>query len=83
LVPRFSELLKYFLSNSLSTDLLASFTMVSAASHSTTDHKIVELCFHTAQAFAHHACAEDGYLKCPHPPNIDGDIWWDSGWVFG
>jgi len=46
----------------------------------------VNICNHTAQASAHHMCAEDGYLQCPHPPNIGRDIWWDrwsvSGWTW-
>ena len=29
---------------------------------------------HMAQASAHHACAEHGDLKRPHPPNIGRDI---------
>jgi hypothetical protein len=57
-------------------------TMVSAASPSTANPKMVELCNHTAQPSSHHARAEDGHLKCPHPLNIGGDFWSDSGWVF-
>jgi hypothetical protein len=56
--------------------------MASAASPSTANPKMAELCNHTAQASFSHECAEDGCLKCPIPPNIDGDIWSDSGWVF-
>ncbi len=41
------------------------------------------MCNHTAQASAHHACAEDGDLKCPHLLNIDGDIWLDRWLVCG
>jgi hypothetical protein len=26
------------------------------------------------------ACAQDGYVKRPHPTIINGDIRWDSGW---
>jgi hypothetical protein len=26
------------------------------------------------------ACAQDGYLKRPHPAIIDKDMRWDSGW---
>jgi hypothetical protein len=29
---------------------------------------------HTTQASGHYACAEDGYIKFPHLPIIDGDI---------
>ncbi len=29
------------------------------------------------------ACAQDGYLKRPHPTIIDGDMRWDSGWFLG
>jgi hypothetical protein len=45
------------------------------------------MCNHTAQASAHHTCAEDSDLKRPHWPNIGGDIWsgrWlDSGRTWG
>ena len=51
------------------------------ASPSPADPKMVELSNHTAHASLHHACAKDGYLKCPHLPNINVDIWWDW-WVF-
>jgi hypothetical protein len=34
----------------------------------------VDMCDHTAPLSAHHTCAEDGDFKCPHPPNIGGDI---------
>ena len=52
------------------------------ASPSPVDTKMAELSNHKAQASLHHACAKDVYLKCPHPPNIDGDIWWDWWLVF-
>ncbi len=60
-------------------DILASFSIISAASPTTAHPKMIELCNHTAQASAHHACAENDNLKHPHPPIIDGDIrmdWW-------
>jgi hypothetical protein len=56
--------------------------MASAASPSAADPKMVELCSHMAQPSSHRACAEDGRLKCPHPPHIGGDFLSDSGWVF-
>ncbi len=56
--------------------------MASAASPSTTDPKMAELCNHTAHASSHYACTEDGNFKCPILPNIDGDIQSDSGWFF-
>jgi len=50
-------------------------------------NSMVELCNHTAQASSHHACAEDGNLKHPHLPVIDGDNWVDwwlvVGWIWG
>jgi hypothetical protein len=48
-----------------------SFSIVFAASPSAAHPKMVELCNHTAQASSHHACAEDGNLKRPHPPIIE------------
>ncbi len=87
LVPYLSKLPKYLLSYSQSTDLLASFFIISAASPSATHPKIMELCNHTAQASAHYACAEDGYIKFPHLPIIDGinwvDWWLVVGWIWG
>ncbi len=56
--------------------------MASAASPSAANPKMVELCNHMAQASSPHGCAEDGYFKPLHPPNIDGDIWLDMGWFF-
>ena len=57
-------------------------TMASAASPSASDPKMADLCNHTAQASSSDGCAEDGYFKRPIQPNIDGDIWSVSGWVF-
>jgi len=34
----------------------------------------VDMCYHMAPLSAHHTCTEDGDFKCPHPPNIGGDI---------
>jgi hypothetical protein len=56
--------------------------MASAASPSTANPKMAELCNHTAHASSHYACTEDGYFKRPILQNIDGDIWSDSGWFF-
>jgi hypothetical protein len=53
------------------------------ASSRAANHKIVGPCTHSAQASTHHACAEDGYLKHPHPPNIDKENWWDRWMVYG
>ncbi len=36
-----------------------------------------------AHVSSDHACAQDGYLKCPHPTIIDGDMKLDSGWFLG
>ncbi len=64
-----------------------SFSIVFAASPSAVYPKIVELCNHTAQRSSHHGCAEDGNLKRPHPPIIDGDKWVDwwlvVDWIWG
>ena len=38
---------------------------------------------HMAQASAHHACAEHGDLKRPHPSNIGRDIWLDRQLICG
>jgi hypothetical protein len=57
--------------------------MASAASPSTTDPKMVDLCNHMAQASSSNGCAKDVYFKRPIQPNIlDGDIWLVSGWIF-
>jgi hypothetical protein len=85
LVPYSPKPSKYLLSYHLSTDLLARLSIISAASHSAAQPKIVELCNHTAHASFHHVCAEDGNLKRSHPPIIDGDKqvdWWlVVGWI--
>jgi hypothetical protein len=57
-------------------------TMASADSPSAADPKMRDMCNHTAQASSSDGCAEDGYFKRPIQPNIDGDIWSFSGWVF-
>ncbi len=57
-------------------------TMASAASPSAADPKMADLCNLTAQASSSDGCTEDGYFKRPVQPNIDGDIWLVSGWVF-
>ena len=49
--------------------------MASAASPSTADPKMADLCNHTTQAYSSDGCTEDGYVKRPIQPNIDGDIW--------
>ncbi len=66
----------------ISTDFLASCTIEFDASPRAANHKIVGPCIHLAQASTHHARAEDSYLKHPHPPNIDGDTWWDRWMVY-
>ncbi len=57
-------------------------TMASAASPSAADPKMADPFKHTAQASSSDGCAEDRYFKHPIQPNIDGDIWLVSGWVF-
>jgi hypothetical protein len=85
LVPYLPKLPKYSLSYGQSTDLLACFSIISAASPRAAGPKIVEKCNHTTQASANHACADDGIIRCPHPLIIDGDIqvarWLVVGWI--
>jgi hypothetical protein len=57
-------------------------TMMSAALPRAANPKVVESQASMAHASSSYACAEDGYFKRPHTPSIDGDIWWDSCWVF-
>jgi len=57
-------------------------TMASAASPSAADPKMADLCNHMAHAFSSDGFAEDGYFKRHIQPNIYGDIWSVSGWVF-
>jgi hypothetical protein len=56
--------------------------MASAASPSAADPKMANLCNYMAQASSSDGCTEDGYFKRPIQPNIDGDSWSVSGWVF-
>ena len=53
--------------------------MVSDASPGTTAPKMNESFVHMAYVSSNRACAQDGYLKRPHPTIIDGDMWSDSG----
>jgi hypothetical protein len=55
-------------------------TMVSDASPSTATLKMNTYFVHMAHMSYDRACAQDGYLKRPHPTIIDGDMRWDSGW---
>ncbi len=55
-------------------------TMVSDASPSTAAPKMNEYFVHMTHMSYDRACAQDGYLNCPHPTIIDGDMRWDSGW---
>ncbi len=57
-------------------------TMMSAASPRAADPKMVESPASMVHASSSYACAEDGYFKGPRMASIDGDIWWDSCWVF-
>jgi hypothetical protein len=58
-------------------------TMVSNASPGYDDPKMNESFVHMAHVSSNHACAQDGYLKRPHPTIIDGDTRWDSGLFWG
>ncbi len=42
-----------------------------------------QICFNTIQVASQHTWTEDGYLNCPHPLNIGGDIWLDRWLVCG
>jgi hypothetical protein len=57
--------------------------MVSDASPGTTPPKMNESFVHMNHVSFNRACAQDGYLKHPHPTIIDGDMRWDSGWFLG
>ncbi len=57
--------------------------MVFDASPGTAAPKMNESFVHMAHVCSDCACAQDGYLKHPHPTIIDGDMWWDIGWFFG
>jgi hypothetical protein len=57
-------------------------TMMSAASLRAANPKMVESPASMVHASSSYACAEDGYFKRPHTSSIDGDIRWDSCWVF-
>jgi hypothetical protein len=56
-------------------------TMVSNASPGTAAPKMNESFVHMAHVSSDHACAQDGYLKCPYPTTIDRDM--NSGWFLG
>jgi hypothetical protein len=53
------------------------------ASPGTAAPKMNKSFVHMAHVSSNRACAQDGYLKRPHPTIIDGDMRWDSGWVLG
>ncbi len=55
-------------------------TMVSNASQSTTAPKMNGYFVYMAHMSYDRACAQDGYLKRPHPTIFDGDMRWDSDW---
>ncbi len=57
--------------------------MVSNASPGTAAPKMDEYFIYMAHMTFYLACAQEGYLKCPYPTIIDGDMMWDSGWIFG
>ncbi len=57
--------------------------MVSDASPGKDALKMNEYVVHVAHVSSYQACAQDGYLKRPHPTIIDRDTRWDSGWFFG
>jgi hypothetical protein len=58
-------------------------TMVFDASPGTAAPKMNESFIHMAHVSSDCACAQDGYLKHPHPTIIDGDMKLDSGWFLG
>ncbi len=54
--------------------------MAFKATPSAANPNMMELCNQTAQSYANHAHAEDGYFKHSHMPINDGYKWLDSGW---
>jgi hypothetical protein len=54
-------------------------TMVLDASPGVAAPKMNKYFVYMAHVSSNRACAQDGYLKCPHPIIIDGDMRWDSG----
>jgi hypothetical protein len=58
-------------------------TIVSDASPGTAAPKMNESFVHMVHVSSDRACAQDGYVKCPHPTIIDGDMRWDRGLVLG
>jgi hypothetical protein len=58
--------------------------MVSNASPGIAAPKMNKSFVHMAHVSSNHACAQDGYLKRPHPTIIDEDMRWDSvRWFWG
>ncbi len=57
--------------------------MVSDASPGPAVPKMNESFIRMAHMSSDRACAQDEYLKRPHPTIIDGDMRWDSGWFLG
>ncbi len=58
--------------------------MVSNASPGTAAPKMKEPFVHMAHvSYFDRSCTQDGYLKCPHPTIIDGDMRWDIGCFLG
>jgi hypothetical protein len=57
--------------------------MVSDDSPGTTAPKMNVSFIHMAHVSSNRACAQDGYLKRPHPTVIDRDMRWDSGRFLG
>ncbi len=57
--------------------------MVSDASPATATPKMNKSFVHMAHVSSNCACAQDGYLKHPHPTIIGVNMRWDSGWFLG
>jgi hypothetical protein len=57
--------------------------MVSDALLGTAAPKMNNSFVHMAHVSSNRACAQDGYLKRPHPTIIDRDMRWDSSWFLG
>jgi hypothetical protein len=55
-------------------------TMVFDASPSTATPKMNKYFAHMAHVSYDCTCAQDVYLKHPHPTIFDGNMRWDSGW---
>jgi hypothetical protein len=57
--------------------------MFSDASPGTAAPKMNKSFVHMLHVSSNHACAQDGYLKRPHPTIIGRDMRWVNDWFLG